>query len=283
MRLSFHWRKQLPGRRQESGYVLLTMFLFLALLVIAASAALPSLAFQLRRDREEELVHRGVQYSRAIRRYVKKNGRFPGRVEDLLNTNNVRYLRKKYEDPITGKDFKLVHVGEVQLTGGAGLMGATPAASMAQPPGEFAPRDTGEDTPDNTLNPGQDQANGPNKPNPTSPSGQMGISSGGLGGQVFGGGPIIGVVSTSKAESIRQFDNKNRYNKWYFIYDPTMDRGGAITGPYQPMKGMFPQTGIQPQQGGNRGSFPGLGGQNNNSLSPTQNQPAPPAQTPSDQ
>jgi type II secretory pathway pseudopilin PulG len=283
MRLSSDWRKAQPGRKQEGGYILLTMFLFLALLVIAASAILPSLAFQVRRDREEEMIHRGVQYSRAIRRYVKKNGRFPARVEDLLNTNNVRYLRKQYKDPITGKDFKLVHVGEVQLTGGPGLMGATPAANMAQPPGEFAPRDTGEDTPDNTLNPTGDQNSNSNKPKSPPPGGQMGISSSGLGGQVFSGGPIIGVVSTSKAESIRQFDNKNHYNKWYFIYDPTMDRGGAITGPYQPMKGMFPQTGVMQQQNRNSGSFPGLGGQNNNSLSPTQNQPAPPAQTPSDQ
>jgi hypothetical protein len=193
-------------------------------------------------------------------------------VEDLLSTNNVRYLRKQYKDPITGKDFKLVHVGEVQLTGGPGLMGATPAANMAQPPGGSASRDTGEDTPDNTLNPTGDQDSSPNKPKSPAPSGQMGIGSSGLGGQVFGGGPIIGVVSTSKAESIRQFDNKNHYNKWYFIYDPTMDRGGTITGPYQPTKGMFPQTGIMQQQNGNSGSFPGLGGQNSSST-PAQTTP----------
>ena len=74
----------------------------------------------MKRDREEEMIHRGVQYSRAIRRYVKKTGRYPTRLEELENTNNIRFLRKRYKDPITGKDFKLLHVGEVQLTSSAG-------------------------------------------------------------------------------------------------------------------------------------------------------------------
>ena len=55
-----------------------------------------------------------------------------------------------------------------------------------------------------------------------------------LSSQVFGGGPIVGVASTSKAQSIREFNHKNHYDKWQFIYDPTMDRGGLITTPAQP-------------------------------------------------
>ena len=85
----------------------------------------------MKRDREEEMIHRGVQYSRAIRRFVKKTGRYPTRLEELENTNNIRFLRKRYKDPVTGKDFKLLHVGEVQLTSAAGIAGA--AASGATP------------------------------------------------------------------------------------------------------------------------------------------------------
>ena len=115
-----------PGRtrRSEQGYILLLLMLFVTIMVIAASVAAPSIAFRVKRDREEELVHRGVQYSRAIQRYVKKTGRYPSRLEDLENTNNMRFLRRRYKDPITGKDFKLLHVGEVQLTGTAGIAGA---------------------------------------------------------------------------------------------------------------------------------------------------------------
>ena len=111
-------------RRSEQGYILLMLMLFVTLLAIAAAAVAPSIAFRVRRDREEEMIHRGTQYSRAIRRYVKKTGRYPSRLEELENTNNVRFLRKRYKDPITGKDFKLLHVGEVQLTSAAGIAGA---------------------------------------------------------------------------------------------------------------------------------------------------------------
>ena len=44
----------------------------------------------------------------------------------------------------------------------------------------------------------------------------------------------MGVASISKAQSIREFNHKNHYDKWQFIYDPTMDRGGLITTPAQP-------------------------------------------------
>ncbi len=108
-------------RGAEQGYILLMLMLFITVLAIAAAAVAPSIAFQVRRDREEELIHRGVQYSRAVRRYVKKFGRYPMRVEELENTNNMRFLRKRYKDPVTGQDFKVLHLGEVQLAFGGGI------------------------------------------------------------------------------------------------------------------------------------------------------------------
>ena len=42
------------------------LMLFVALLAIAAGAVAPTIAFEVRRDREEEMIHRGTQYSRAI-------------------------------------------------------------------------------------------------------------------------------------------------------------------------------------------------------------------------
>ncbi len=81
----------------------------------------PSITFEIRRDREEEMIHRGVQYSRAIRAYYKKFGHYPTKLEDLEDTNQSRYLRKRYKDPLNCKngkcgDFKLLHFGEVQMT-----------------------------------------------------------------------------------------------------------------------------------------------------------------------
>src|SRR6202166_686393 len=113
--------------RHEQGYVLLAMLLVVAMMAITATIALPAISFEIRRDRELEMVHRGVQYSRAIRAYYKKFGRYPTRLEDLDNTNNLRYLRKHFKDPVTGKDFKLLHYGDpgVSLSGS---VGSTPIA-----------------------------------------------------------------------------------------------------------------------------------------------------------
>src|SRR6266850_3864953 len=97
------------------GYILITLMLFITLLAMAAVAVLPEIVHQIRRDREEEMIHRAVGYSRAIRKYYKKFGRYPTRIEELENTNQQRFLRKRYQDPITRKDFKLIRQGDPSL------------------------------------------------------------------------------------------------------------------------------------------------------------------------
>ena len=97
----------------------------------------------------------------------------------------------------------------------------------SNPPANPAPNAAGDSGP-NDRQPARD----PSKPDSTSPAGGIGSSQ--LSSTVFGGGPIVGVASTSKATTIREFNHKNHYNQWQFIYDPTMDRGGLITTPAQP-------------------------------------------------
>ena len=248
----------------QRGYILLMLMLFVALLAITAGALAPGIAFRIKRDREEEMIHRGVQYSRAIRNFVKKTGRYPTRLEDLENTNNIRFLRKRYKDPITGKDFKLLHVGEVQLTSAAGiagaaalgtsaagmagasalggnaaaaggaaaLLGAAMGAAAAQASVGSPLNPAANPAGDSGANAGAGTSNDQSKPDSSQPGSGIGGSQ--LSSAVFGGGPIVGVASTSKAKSIREFNHKNHYNQWQFIYDPTMDRGGLITTPAQP-------------------------------------------------
>jgi type II secretory pathway pseudopilin PulG len=294
----------------QRGYILIMLMLFVALLAIAAAAAAPTIAFEIRRDREEEMIHRGVQYSRAIKKYVKKTGQFPSRIEDLENTNNIRFLRKRYKDPITNKDFKLLHVGDVQLTASAGIAGATaigggtiPGASAlgaaqsgsplggatassmlggAASSGAAGATTTAGGTGDQSSpDPGQGKADASSPDQPQPGTGQA--SSGGdkLSSQVFGGGPIVGVASISKAQSIREFNHKNHYDKWQFVYDPTMDSGGLITTPAQPP--LQVSAPLQPNSNG-QGQNPspsssGMPGSGNSgfSMSPQSPQSPPPA------
>src|SRR5262252_6352674 len=116
-------------RKQEQGYVLLTLLLIMAVMGIIAATLVTDIKFEIQRDREEEMIHRGVQYSRAIRAYYKKFGRYPATIENLENTNQMRFLRKRYKDPMTGKDFKLLHFGEVKM--GVMGMGGGPIAGAS--------------------------------------------------------------------------------------------------------------------------------------------------------
>ncbi len=284
-------------RKRQRGYILLTLMLFFALMAITAVAIAPSIVFQIQRDREEELIHRGVQYSRATRRYFKKFGRYPTRIEDLENTNNIRFLRRRYKDPITGKDFKLLHIGEVQLAMGAGIAGASSIGQPigAGPAGTAAVGSSGSggrradsgmpatlqsaSQPQNAPAAGQTDSDS-NSTTPSSsanPGSSIGSNGGGdkLSAQVFGGGPIVGVASTSKNETIREFNKKNHYNDWQFIYDPGTDRGGLITTPAQPaLQGSIAiPTPVAPAV---TGGFGGMsGGMSGQPGQPTSGQPPP--------
>jgi type II secretory pathway pseudopilin PulG len=121
------------ARHRQEGYILLTLLLVVALMGIFALAAYTTVEFEIRRDQETEMIHRGVQYTRAIRAYYKKFQRYPTKLEDLDNSNNLRYLRKHYKDPLNkNKDFRLLHYGEQGVTMAGGIAGAViPGANPA--------------------------------------------------------------------------------------------------------------------------------------------------------
>jgi type II secretory pathway pseudopilin PulG len=97
----------------EQGFMLLGLIVAIALMLLAMSVAAPIVARSLRRDRDVEAVHRGNQYVRAIQLYYKKFGHYPGSIDQLEKTNEIRFLRQRYVDPITGKDdWRMIPVGQ---------------------------------------------------------------------------------------------------------------------------------------------------------------------------
>jgi type II secretory pathway pseudopilin PulG len=253
-------------RNSQSGYMLIVLMVMVAMATLAMLAVYPDMTQQIHRDQEEEMCHRGTEYMRAIQHFYKKFGRYPTRIEELENTNSMRFLRKRYKDPMAydqqgkAKDFKLLHMQDVNL-GGSSMMGGMPGMMpgggnpLAGNPNAQALNALGgaggAQTALNALqqqggaaanvqnNSGDDEPEGSPTPQGTpNPSGSSGFNTGGttgtgLNNTVFGGGPILGVASTSKAKTIREFNKKNHYNDWMFIYDPTSDRGGLLVGPWQ--------------------------------------------------
>jgi type II secretory pathway pseudopilin PulG len=107
----------LDGRAPEQGFVLVGLIVAIFFILLALSIAAPTVAKELKRERELETIHRGNQYVRAIQLYYKKSGGYPASMELLGKSNNVRYLRQQYVDPMTGKaDWRLIHIGEAKTT-----------------------------------------------------------------------------------------------------------------------------------------------------------------------
>jgi hypothetical protein len=99
-------------RRAESGFALLFVYAMAATVAIMLYMSLPRVAFEAQRDKEQLLIDRGEQYSRAVNLYVRKFNRYPADFEALDNTQNLRFLRHRYVDPMTGKaEWRLIHVG----------------------------------------------------------------------------------------------------------------------------------------------------------------------------
>jgi len=109
----------MPARRplalsgkHEQGSALLIVFLFAAMVAIALYSEMPVAVFEAQRQKEQLLVDRGNEYSHAVKLYYKKFGGYPGNMEQLENTNRMRFLRHRYKDPFTGNDdWRLLHAG----------------------------------------------------------------------------------------------------------------------------------------------------------------------------
>jgi type II secretory pathway pseudopilin PulG len=100
----------------EAGYVLLAVIFLTVVLLISLAIAAPKIAISIQRDKDIETIHRGEQYKRAIRLYYNMFGAYPTSFDQLKQTNNIRFLRKEYADPLTGKvDWKPVYYGQAHV------------------------------------------------------------------------------------------------------------------------------------------------------------------------
>jgi type II secretory pathway pseudopilin PulG len=75
----------------------------IAVMAIMAGAAVQLASFQMKREKEAELIFRGRQYVEGIRLYRQKFGRYPVRMKELWEAD-PKVLRKRWIDPMTGSE-----------------------------------------------------------------------------------------------------------------------------------------------------------------------------------
>jgi hypothetical protein len=162
-------------RQGERGSALLIVLVFAAILAISLYKEMPVVVFESQRQKEQLLIDRGNQYAQGIKLFVRKTGQYPPSLEALENTNRMRFLRKRFKDPFTGKDdWRLLHSGpggmivdsKVNPMAANGAGGANGTNNLGSPNGT-TPGNTGfgSQTPSNSGFGGFNNANSNNANN----------------------------------------------------------------------------------------------------------------------
>jgi hypothetical protein len=296
-------RIRTAGKRGERGYALLVIIFLVTVLLISTTVVAPNILTEGRREKEKEMIWRGKQYTRGVKLYYRKMGRFPTSLDDLTKPKlgSLRFMRQAYKDPMNKEDgsWRFIYVGAAgQLIGSL-----KPRQNLQLPPAG------GIGTPANALN-------GPSSPGQPGALGQLGaigqpsagVQSGQSGTQPAGstsgsnpsatsgtsvgtdqsdgssnpsaiplgdtptiiGGNIIGVGSKVNKSSIIMYDRAKNYRLFEFIWDPSKDNFGVGQPGMQTGTGLGQPLGQTPfgqQPGANPGNPPQNPGQ------PPQNPP----------
>jgi len=262
------FRRPNRKQKQQGGYVLLAILFALTVLIVGLAVAAPKAMTAGQRTKEDELIRRGEQYALAIRRFYKKFGRYPSSIDQLENTNNIRFLRRRYLNPLTGKDdWAPIQFGQARPPLGFFGQKITTVGGLSPSGPGLGPSTIGQSLGGTASSPSTDPSSNTASPNSVSstntgssgtsasgiatstgisgnsspfssangPAGAAGnpLSTDQLSGRTVGGGSIVGVSVPSQKQSLRVFQQKDHYNDWQFVYDPTQDptfRGGLGVG-----------------------------------------------------
>ena len=182
----------------------------MSIMAVMMTVAMPVWKQTAQREKEEELVFRGLQYVHAIGMFQRKFANaYPPNFDVLVEQ---RFLRKKFKDPITNDDFVPLPVG--QGLPGSGARGNTQAGGTSTSTAAAG----GGSTSPSTFGPSASAA-------PAGRGSSFGGSQpGGTGIQTTAG--ISGVTSKSKDTSIRLYNGRSHYNEWAFVYTPQIQAAG---------------------------------------------------------
>ena len=163
-------------RNGERGSALLIVFLFAAFVAIMLYKEMPDVMFEAQRQKEQVLIDRGDEYKHAIKLFYRRNQSFPTSLDQLDKFNNIRYIRHRFKDPMTGKDeWRLIHISgpgfvltdskvtqpKTDLGNGASPFGSQSTASAFGSQSSSASPDSGTPTSPTETQPGSEQPAGP--------------------------------------------------------------------------------------------------------------------------
>ena len=190
----------LPDRSSEAGYNLVALVILIAVMNVAVAAALPYWSSWAQRQKEEELVFRGLQYAEAIRIFRVRQGRLPTALEELVEVE-PRAIRQLWTNPMAEDGrWGLLMQGAPSNAGqrGDGSGNAQPTTNAAA----AAAAGAGGGSMTAVPPPNEEEGEGPVV------------------------GPILGVYSATPGPSMRVFNGQQDVGDWYFTSELIQLRPG---------------------------------------------------------
>jgi type II secretory pathway pseudopilin PulG len=194
----------------------------IAVMSIMMGVAVQTAEFQMKREREAELIFRGQQFIEAIRLYKLKYGRYPMQLKEIYEAK-PRVIRKKWKDPITdSENWGIVFLGQE----GRQLGGRRAPGSITDAGG----RAITTQTPFGSGSSSMDDSWGESGSGATGDDSDPSAFGGGSANRKVG--PIVGVHSTSCDEAVKIYEGHTTYCEWRFIYREQQQpgRGGGRGG-----------------------------------------------------
>jgi hypothetical protein len=266
------------ARRGQGGYALLLVVFLTTLLVVGTMSIGLRILTEGKREKEQEMIWRGQQYTRGIKLYYRKLGRFPTSLDDLTKPKigTIRFMRQAYKDPMNKEDgsWRLIYVGpagnligsrnpslnSVQMPGALGQQANAPSTGLGTTGSQSgiggfgsansAPGATGSNqgTAGSTFGTSTTTTGTvpglPGAPGATTGTDPQAVPTGDA--PTIVGGNIIGIGSKINQPSVMVFEKAQNYRLFEFIWDPSKELG---------VGGIGPQIGVPP------GTQPGTPGQ----------------------
>jgi len=241
-------------QNKQSGYALLLVVFLLALVVVGTMSVSLRVLTEGRREKEQEMIWRGKQYTRGIKLYYRKLGRFPTSMDDLVKPKigNLRFMRQAYKDPMNKEDgsWRLIYVGPagnligslkppqggIQMPVAGGQAGGATGSSFGSFGSQPTPAPAGGIAAPGAA-PGTPGA--PGTGTAATGTGAQGTDTTGAGTDsqpvptgdlpTVVGGNIIGIGSKINHSSLIVYEKAHNYRLFEFIWDPSKDLGITAT------------------------------------------------------
>jgi len=192
--------------KQAEGFNLVVLAMAVTVLTILATMALPAWSQQIRREKEAELIFRGLQYAEAIRVFQIRQGRLPVQLRELVEVQ-PRSIRQLWKNPLVEDGSWLLLPGTAGQPGGAQQQQGQDLSNPAAPPGGQQNRNPQRNPPGRPGQPGQ----------PGQPA-AIRVVPGDKNLQ-----PVsiafMGVASPEGDESVKTFMGSNEIKEWKFTVD----------------------------------------------------------------